>query len=177
MLNWLDESPRRFKTYVGNRVSTIIDLVHPDRWRHVRSADNPADCASRGLYPSKLINHQLWWNGPSWLRLPPECWPKQTEALQEESVEESDEISLNATVSEPSPVIDPTKYSSFNRLKRGTAWVPEEIISRIKPDHRRTEESRNLLDPVHPFLNGNQSSSKPGLSSKIEFSISVATIP
>ena len=62
VLNWLDGSPRRFKTYVGNRISTIVDLIPPDKWRHVRSADNPADCASRGLYPSELLNHSLWWS-------------------------------------------------------------------------------------------------------------------
>jgi len=35
VLNWLDGSPRRFKTYVGNRVSSIIDLVPPDKWKQV----------------------------------------------------------------------------------------------------------------------------------------------
>lgn len=29
--------------------------------------NNPADCASRGLFPSQLISHPLWWNGPSFL--------------------------------------------------------------------------------------------------------------
>ena len=37
--------------------------------------DNPADCASRGLYPSDLIHHQLWWNGPPWLLLQSSDWP------------------------------------------------------------------------------------------------------
>ena len=27
VLNWLDGNPRRFKTYVGNRISTIVDLI------------------------------------------------------------------------------------------------------------------------------------------------------
>ena len=31
VLNWLDGNPRRFKTYVGNQVSTIIDLIPPDK--------------------------------------------------------------------------------------------------------------------------------------------------
>ena len=72
VLNWLDVSPRCFKTYVGNRIFTIIiDLVPPDKWTYVCSADNPADCASRGHYPSELLNHTLWWNGPDWLKVPP----------------------------------------------------------------------------------------------------------
>jgi len=51
VLNWLDGSPRHFKTFVGNRVSTIMELVPPDKWNHVSGQDNPADCASRGLFP------------------------------------------------------------------------------------------------------------------------------
>jgi hypothetical protein len=67
VLQWLDGSPRRYKTYVGNRVSTIIDLVPPNRWHHVNGCENPADCGSRGLFPSELLDHTLSWNAPSWL--------------------------------------------------------------------------------------------------------------
>ena len=62
VLNWLVGNPRRFKTFVGNRVSRIMQLIPPDRWNHVRSPENPADCASRGLLPSELVNHDLWRN-------------------------------------------------------------------------------------------------------------------
>ena len=60
VLNWLTGNPRRFKTYVGNRVSEIVDRIPPNRWSHVASADNPADCASRGIFPSELLDHELW---------------------------------------------------------------------------------------------------------------------
>lgn len=49
-------NPHRFKVYVGNRVLQIMDLIPPDRWDHVASTNNPADCASRGLYPSELLS-------------------------------------------------------------------------------------------------------------------------
>ncbi len=61
VLNSLDGSPRRFKTYVGNKVSAT------NRWNHVRGLENPADCASHGIFPSELLNHQLWWKGPTQL--------------------------------------------------------------------------------------------------------------
>ncbi len=76
VLNWLIGSPRRFKTYVGNRISYIVDLISPERWSHVSGIENPADSASRGLFPSELLEHSLWWNGPSWLKLPSDDWPK-----------------------------------------------------------------------------------------------------
>ena len=59
VLNWLDGSPRRFKTFVGNRVSTITDLIPSQCWNHVCIESNPVDCALRGLFPNKLVNHEL----------------------------------------------------------------------------------------------------------------------
>ena len=56
VLSWLDGNPRRFKTYVGNQVSYIMDLIPPDRWNHVNGLDNPADCASRGCFLLSLLN-------------------------------------------------------------------------------------------------------------------------
>ena len=52
VLNWLDGTPRCFKMYVGNRISTIVDLIPPNKWKHVKGVENPADCASRGIHPS-----------------------------------------------------------------------------------------------------------------------------
>ena len=49
VLNWLTGNSRRFKTYVGNRISHIMELVPPDHWSHVNGAENPADSASRAL--------------------------------------------------------------------------------------------------------------------------------
>ena len=51
VLSWLQGNPRRFKTFIGNQVSDIMDLVSPCRWHHVDGSSNPADCASRGLFP------------------------------------------------------------------------------------------------------------------------------
>ena len=69
VLSWLSGSPKRFKTFVGNRVATTIELIPPERWRHV------VGCASRGLYLLELIDHHLWWNGPVWLKDLPSEWP------------------------------------------------------------------------------------------------------
>ena len=81
VLNWLVGSPRRFKTFVGNRVAAIVDCIPPDRWNHVAGVQNPADCASRGLFPAELISHDLWWNGPTWLKSVPLRWPKHARQI------------------------------------------------------------------------------------------------
>ena len=60
VLSWLTGNPRRFKTYVGNRISFIVDQLSPDRWKHVPGIQNPADCASRALngYKTMPLNGQ-----------------------------------------------------------------------------------------------------------------------
>ena len=70
VLSWLQGNPRRFKMYVGNRIAQNMDLTSPDCWNHVISEENPADCASRGMFPSEILEHQLWWKGPKWLKRP-----------------------------------------------------------------------------------------------------------
>ncbi|XP_033099343.1 uncharacterized protein LOC117102987 [Anneissia japonica] len=48
VLKYLQSDTRRFKMFVANRVSTLLDLTKVSQWRYVRRADNPADEASRG---------------------------------------------------------------------------------------------------------------------------------
>ncbi len=138
VLNWLDGSPKRFKTYVGNRISTIVDLIPPERWNHVSGLDNPADCASRGLSPSELLEHPLWWNGPTWLKQSPADWPKQSSIPPNESFEEEKEIALHVTASPRSPVISLDRYSRFHQLKRVTAWA----LRFVKNCRERSSQNR-----------------------------------
>ncbi len=76
VLSWLTGNPSRYKTYVGNRVSSIVEQIPPERWGYVVWIESPADCASRGLIPLELLEHELWWKGPPWLILTQSCWPK-----------------------------------------------------------------------------------------------------
>ena len=123
VLNWLSGNPRRFKTFVGNRVSSILELIPPDRWKHVSGTDNPADCASRGLFPSELLEYNLWWEGPTWLSLPPSEWLEQSIPSPPESSEEEKNVCLLTTIQSKAPIIPLDRYSSFTRLKRVTAWA------------------------------------------------------
>ena len=85
VIHWLDGSPRRFKTYVGNRISFILRRLPSKNWHHVRGEQNPADCASRGLCPKELSEHDLWWFGPAWMKQNSTNWPKQVELTPDTS--------------------------------------------------------------------------------------------
>ncbi|XP_075150745.1 uncharacterized protein LOC142224851 [Haematobia irritans] len=67
--------PCSWSTFVGNRVSDILEYVDNENWNHVDSESNPADVASRGCTPNELQKHELWWTGPQWLKLSKDRWP------------------------------------------------------------------------------------------------------
>jgi hypothetical protein len=116
VLSWLIGSPRLFKTFVGNRVSAIVDRIPPDRWSHVISAQNPADCASRGLFPTELICHDLWWNGPIWLKSIPARWPNYKQVELEISEDEEREVCPVLSTHVMQPIVPFDRYSDFTRL-------------------------------------------------------------
>jgi len=63
-----------FKIFVSNRIYKIHSLVPTCQWHYIESVSNPPDCGSRGLTPSDFIKHDLYFNGPPCLSLPPQQW-------------------------------------------------------------------------------------------------------
>ena len=64
-LAYIQSDSRRFKTFVANRVSLIIENSTPDQWCHNVGYDNPADILSRDYNVSKLPT--VWFEGPRFL--------------------------------------------------------------------------------------------------------------
>lgn len=85
VLDWIRSNTHK-KTFVANRITTILENLKPTHWRHVRSKDNPADVASRGICPSQLQQHALWWHGPTWLQRPAEEWPSQLQKPETDNI-------------------------------------------------------------------------------------------
>ena len=48
---------------------------------------NPADLPSRGCLP-KQLRDSCRWNGPDWLKGPPDSWPRRHWTYEEEAVVE-----------------------------------------------------------------------------------------
>jgi len=59
VLDWLRNLPSKGSVFVLNRASATIDLLPAIDWRYVATDCNPADLASRGVFPQELhhIHH------------------------------------------------------------------------------------------------------------------------
>ena len=125
VLYWLPKQPSQLDRFVAHRINSIQSLTPPQAWRHVRSADNPADLTSRGVRARDLATSTLWWSGPPWLSLAPSAWPvhklsKPPSATCCLAIRPSPAMSLTQ-----SSFLDQlwSRYSSFHSLVRIVARI------------------------------------------------------
>ncbi|GFV92142.1 integrase catalytic domain-containing protein [Trichonephila clavipes] len=126
-LAWLKSESRRWQPFVANRVAQIQELTPNVHWNFVSGLENPADCGTRGIPPTKLEKYNLWFYGPDWLRsstFPIGEFadnPQLQEHMSAEAKRTSKLIMLN--------LVDATfkaelfqKFSSWNKLKTVAAY-------------------------------------------------------
>lgn len=75
VLDWLNTPSYKLKTYVANRVVTILELTALKCWAHIPTHSNPADVGSRGCTAATLQNSGLWWKGPPQFHVSSKSWP------------------------------------------------------------------------------------------------------
>lgn len=85
VLAWLSSHPSKWKFFIANRTSEILTILDSNQWPHVKTKDNPADCASRGV--KECDNLSLWRHGPSWLSELEICYSSREEC-QDTKLEE-----------------------------------------------------------------------------------------
>lgn len=119
VLDWIHGNPNRWKTFVATRVTKITSNTAVSSWHHVPTHLNPADCASRGIFPTELNAHRIWWTGPDFLHEKTITFPQSDgeNDNHENSVlneKKSTVLALNAIIE---PSILPSASSYFNLKK------------------------------------------------------------
>ena len=106
----------------------IHTLTSVEQWRYVPTHLNPADIASRGLFPEEATSADLWFHGPQFLLGDRSEWPEQP-AFVEELQEDDPEMKKTKVCSTH---FEPTNdnisyllnyYSKFRALQRTVAWL------------------------------------------------------
>lgn len=127
VLSWLQGNPGRWKTFVANRVRSITEVIQGEKWRYVRSAENPADAASRGLLASQLASNTLWWRGPEWLK----SYKDKQESTSYLTEEELKTNRVNVVQRSQNSIINLllNSKSSLTKVIRIIAWILRAINS------------------------------------------------
>ncbi|GFU13723.1 uncharacterized protein NPIL_59501, partial [Nephila pilipes] len=132
VLHWIKGSAHNWKPFVANRVTEIQENTDPLDWRHCDGKLNPADLITRGCDAEELLYSTHWFCGPPFLSLPEEKWPisklPPSKTIEGQSERRSKiEISLHCATEKNEngrePVLKFENYSSWERLRRLTAWI------------------------------------------------------
>ncbi|XP_065094195.1 uncharacterized protein LOC135714754, partial [Ochlerotatus camptorhynchus] len=143
VLRWIESTPATWTTFVANRVAKIQTLTEGWQWRHVPGRDNPADLISRGVSPEDIVDNELWWEGPNWLKETREAWPGAVEENPEAGEEERRRTVVACTVSAVAEFNEMylSKFGSYSDLVRRTAyWLRLMKLLRIPTASRPANE-------------------------------------
>lgn len=160
-LVWIQSSPHRWATFIANRTSQIQELTAPSIWRYVPTQLNPVDCASRGLFPSELVDHPLWWTGPPYLHEAEHLWPSPL-------LSQPPDINTSPTFEVKKPTVFHVimkssinnllaRYSSLDKILRIVAYVlrlRKLRSSDIPAFSAHAEELSHALSALIYFTNG-----------------------
>jgi len=127
ILCWLRSETRKYKQFVAYRVGEILESTELSNWHWVPTKLNPADDATRDLEPANLSNESRWFTGPEFLKSEEENWPTESvpkiyhKQLEEEIDMELPVLQVREGGCDFLP--DVSRFSSWSRLIRATAWM------------------------------------------------------
>lgn len=118
VLAWLRGQSSQWRTFVASRVAELHSSLPDVPWRHVPGKENPADLASRGVSACDIGGSDLWWYGPTWLRLPPSEWPTHEPDLADDAPLELKSPVHHASIAQEDAEVLFRRVSSWPRLCR-----------------------------------------------------------
>ncbi|KAF6203560.1 hypothetical protein GE061_001892 [Apolygus lucorum] len=147
VLSWINTPVHRLQTFVANRVQQINDKIDKSCWYHIRGVENPADIGSRGILPSDLQHHTLWWTGPSWCTQPIESWPVSQDLSPPVDLPElkTQQVSFVAVDTHDNFISYMERHSSYLRLVRVVAYIKRFIHNCRIPAWRKR---RRIKGPI-----------------------------
>lgn len=149
-LKYIQNENKRFKTFVANRVNIIREMTKVEQWKYINTKQNPADCASRGLKASTLLNSSTWLNGPEFLKSQESEWPKSDLVSP---IEDEDDVEVKKNVLIMNIVVkeqdNPTRtfihhHSRWSKLNRAVAWLLKLKDTLLNLSQKRKEILTNL---------------------------------
>jgi hypothetical protein len=155
VLGYITNESKRFYVYVANRVQLIWSLSTPSQWRYVKSENNPADLATRGVKANKLMQSS-WLPGPEFLKNDDTVsTPSDIAAPNEDDPEVRETVDTFATNVKANQEVGHglgakrfERFSSLLSLQRGIAILLEKI-RRFKQHKKQSVGDQTADDQKH----------------------------
>ena len=156
--------PNKYPRAIENLIKKVRNTFPV---RHVRTNDNPADIASRGLLPEELSTNSLWMHGPGWLAEDRASWPEAIteyfpgeETLREPEQRPTFEISLTIKAENSTPsLFNFRRFSKLSQYQRTSAYLARFLVRTKRSGWNNTilkafqeiehEDPRSLYTVLH----------------------------
>ena len=141
-------------TFVSKRTVEILKHSSPEQWHYIRSQDNPADDATRGIVPKDFGPNCRWLTGPKCLTDPsytPEQFvpcilaPEETEEAEEAEETEPTEPTVNVnqlhtSASTQKPVLASRVVSRLVAKAKTLTELKRDVAQALRMDPNSKEE-------------------------------------
>lgn len=146
VLAWLQGDVNRWDKYVANRVKQVNNIISASCWSYVKSEENPADCATRGLTSAQLLEYKLWWNGPNWLKANTLNVDQDIRLTYTTNAELQENVNSCAVTYKTCEIINTllNNNSSYKRVIRVLGWILR--LSNIRKQKRIVNVKKNIAD-------------------------------
>ena len=151
VLYWIRGKGRQFRPFVAHRIGEIQSQTDPEQWQYIHTKENPADLCSPGISVEELRKSELWWQGPTFLKLNEQEWPRRRiEEGNEVAVEKKTTCASFQTISVSNGTtwrLDPTNWSNWKRLSHVLAWVLR-FVNNVRIDRKERQMGPLLPEEV-----------------------------
>lgn len=137
IIYWMRSKTVNKNKYVQRRVEKIRKILDPYSIHYINTKLNPADIPSRSRMIDELLDENLWWEGPDFLKnseLPSTSDDDLNSSIPSTYITQNEEKEADMFA----------KFSSFNRLLRSVAYM------------RRWMQYKRTTDGVHTEFSANE---------------------
>ena len=125
-LQYIKQSPDKWKPFIANRVMAIQETTDPSLWRHIPGEKNPADALTRGVPATKFIRCVNAWVSPAMDLLPHRNpYSSDINYAHQEDIKSNDRDDSRTLIENrfTKPFISCERCSKFTKAMRVMAFV------------------------------------------------------
>lgn len=147
VISWIKSNPALYKPFVAHRLAEIQENTDAKHWNWIPTNENVSDEATREDYSRDWALSTRWRDGPEFLKYEKSDWPIKDNLMTDTTEMKKTFIGVTVETTQlKSSLPDVTRFSSWLKLIRTTAWIIRIIETLMKKLNKRGELTCSELD-------------------------------